>query len=113
LLAVIVAACSSDGVEPLALTETEPGVLELTTTCADGLSADVEESVDEVRIKDLGGESIDGDCAGLLRITLESPLNDRFVIVDGDRWVDLPATCPWGLIGPSDLGDRLDSCATG
>ncbi|MDW3216738.1 MAG: hypothetical protein R8G01_22300 [Ilumatobacteraceae bacterium] len=111
-LPVVVTACAGNGVDALAMIETEPGILELTTTCADGLSADVEEAVDEVRITDLQGDAIDGDCNGLLRIELTAPLQDRQVVVGGERWVDLPATCPWGVIGPPDLGERLESCAS-
>ncbi len=107
----VVTACSSNGIDALALTETEPGVLALTTSCADGLSADIEETVDEVSISGLQGNVIDGDCAGVLRIELSAPLEGRQVVVGGERWIGLPATCPWGLIGPSDLGDRLESCA--
>jgi hypothetical protein len=112
VLAVALSACSGNGAEPLALTEIEPGVLELTTTCADALSADVEETVEEVRISDVRGEFIDGDCVGVLKIRLDAPLNGRAVIVDGDRWVDLPSTCGWGAIGPADLGDRSRFCSS-
>lgn len=40
----VVTACTGNGIDALALAETEPGVLELTTTYADGLSADIEET---------------------------------------------------------------------
>lgn len=108
----MLSACSGNGAEPLALTEIEPGVLELTTTCADALSADVEETVKEVRISDVRGELIDGDCLGVLKIRLDAPLNGRVVIVDRNRWVDLPSTCGWGAIGRADLGDRSKFCSS-
>ena len=106
---VSVAACSGERIEPLALSELQPGVIELTTTCADGLHADTEETTDQVRIDRFEGDAIDGDCVGLLRIELNAPIGDREVVVDGERWADLPATCPWGSIGPTDLGER-QSC---
>lgn len=109
-LATGAAACSNDRVEPLAVTEVEPGVIELTTTCADGLHGEAKELADRVRIDQLEGDVIEGDCLGLLRIELDAPIGDRHVVVNGEQWVDLPETCPWGVTGPPDLGERLASC---
>lgn len=58
-------------------------MLELTTTCADGLSADVEDTNDEVRIGGIRGGVIDGDCVGVLTIELSAPLDGR--AADGCR----------------------------
>lgn len=109
LLAVLVGCGGGGGVEPYGLNETEPGVLQLFTSCAQDLSVDVDQTADEVRISDVDGESIDGDCLGAIEIELTAPLEGRRVAVHGERWVELPAACGWS-IGHPDLGDRFGGC---
>jgi hypothetical protein len=83
----------------------------LLTNCAEQVSADVEESAVEIRITNVRGDRIEGaDCLGSFPLDLGEPIADRAVIVDGERWVVLDADCPWGQIGPPDLGNRLETC---
>lgn len=103
------AACSGSGdVSLLGLIEIEPGVLEFSTSCADDdVEVQVEESDDAVRISDARGTSIDGDCLGSVFVELETPLDGRAVVVDGERWVQV-ASCPDGYLGPPDLTEERD-----
>jgi len=112
LVSVGLCACGSDGPTPLGIVKGRPGVLELGTSCAaDGVTAVVEETTDEVRISDVDGNEIDGDCMGSVLIELLAPLGDRVVVVNGERWVPLAPGCPLGSIGPPDLEERLDTCS--
>lgn len=105
LASTALAACGAQ-VSLLALDEVQPGVLEIAATCADDVSVKVEETTSEVRITDVTGVPIDGDCGGGVTVELEAPLGDRDVVVNGERWVRLAPSCPWGSIGPTDLDER-------
>ncbi len=79
--------------------------------CSQDLSADVTETQSEVRIGSIDGDVLRGDdCEGVLPLRLEEPIGDRIVVVNGERWVELEDTCPWGFLGSDSLGERLDTC---
>ncbi len=109
-ISLLVSCGEADEVTLIALTETRPGVLEIATSCAEDVSVRVEETSEEVRISDVAGSAIDGDCAGSVVVDLEARLNERAVVVEGVAWTNLAATCPLGAIGPADLHERTPSC---
>lgn len=111
-LLALLSGCAGDRIDALGLRETESGLVELVTTCANDLTAKIEESGDELRVTEIEGEPVDGDCEGVLVVQLGAPLGGRQVIVEGEPWVELPPGCPWGELGPPDLGDRNERCAS-
>lgn len=105
-------ACGRGGPEPLAIRVNELGDLELVLVCSERLSAAVTETESEIRIDGIEGDAMFGDdCEGVLPLRLDAPIGGRSVVVEGERWVELAESCPWGFLGPATLGDRLDSCA--
>lgn len=60
----------------VALIETRPSVLEFSTSCAENVSVEVEETVEEVRISDVKGTAIDGGCGGSIFVQLEAPCGE-------------------------------------
>lgn len=99
------------GPDPLAIRENDVGELELVLECSRHLSADVTETPSEIRIDGIEGAVLSGDdCEGVVPLMLDAPIGDRAVVVEGNRWVELAESCPWGFIGPATLGDRLDRC---
>ncbi|MDQ3782080.1 MAG: hypothetical protein M3349_03975, partial [Actinomycetota bacterium] len=83
----------------LAVADSRPDGIEIVTTCADGVSVAVEETRDEVRITDVAGIAINGDCLGSVVVELEAPLGERDIVVNGELWIELPPDCPWGFVG--------------
>ncbi len=59
----------------------------MATSCSDDVEVQIEESATEVAVRIVGGEAIDGDCGGSVVATLEAPLGDRSIVVDGDQWI--------------------------
>ena len=114
LIALAAIGCSSDAAtpEPLGVRVNDRGETELVTVCSDRVSATVTETDQTVRIEDIDGDVISGaDCEGVVTLDLAMPVGDRTVVVGGEEWVALSATCPWGFVGPADLGERLPTCA--
>lgn len=102
----------NDGPDPLAIRENDLGEVELVLVCSRGVSADVTETRSEIRIDRIEGAVLRGDdCEGVFPLQLEEPISDRSIVVEGETWVELQDSCPWGFIGPASLGDRLDTCA--
>ena len=56
------------------------------------LSLDVSETGDEVRVDNVSGEFIDGDCLGSVALTLEQPLGTRTLVVEGNHGTTLATT---------------------
>lgn len=106
----VVACGGSDDVSLDAVYVQGPRELAFSTSCAEDVSVEVEETTTEVRISDVTGAAIDGDCLGSLDVQLEAPLEGRTVVVNGERWVDLKPTCPLGSIGPPDLTKDEPMC---
>lgn len=96
----------------MAIRVNELGDLELVLACSERLSFALIETESEIRIDGIEGAVLSGDdCEGVVPLMLDAPIGDRAVVVEGNRWVELAESCPWGFIGPATLGDRLASCA--
>jgi hypothetical protein len=105
------AACGgSSDVSLVGVVESRPGVLEFATSCAEDVSVQVEETVNEVRISHVVGTAIDGDCQADVFVQLDAPLGGRNVVVNGERWVELSSTCPPGSLGPPILTEEVPTC---
>jgi hypothetical protein len=106
---VLLAGCGSD--VPARFVEFEPGEreLRLVTGCADDVDASVTETDDAVRIDDISGDRVEGDCLGGVRLTLREPLGARGLFVDGERWQRLQGLyCPDGRFGPAEVDPSSD-----
>ena len=104
-LAICAAACGNDALEPSDIEELPDGTYMLYTPCADDVSAVVTESDSEIRIDDVRGEALDGDCLGGLQLDLDAPIGGRVVVVNGDRWVRIDANCDLAVFAPDDVAD--------
>jgi hypothetical protein len=100
----------SSDVSLVGVVESRPGVLEFATSCAEDISVQVEETVNDVRISHVIGTAIDGDCRGDLFVQLEAPLGGRNVVVNGERWAILSSTCPLGSLGPPIHTEEVPTC---
>lgn len=99
-------ACGSDGVEPSDIEELPDGTFVLYTPCAADVSAVVTESDSEVRVDDIRGDALDGDCLGAVPLDLDAPVGDREVVVNGDRWVRIDANCELAVFAPDDVAEK-------
>ncbi len=104
---VLVSGCGTADVPPLGA-EIEDGgrVVFLQTGCADDVSASLTETDDVVRIDDVSGDPVDGDCLGGLRLTLARPFGNRDLVVEGETWQRMDGDCPFGTFGPPDMDPR-------
>lgn len=102
VISVAVVGCASD-IEPYAVSNLDDDLIFLSVSCAHDLRADLTETRDEVRIENLRGRVENGDCLSVVSIPLETPLGDRTIVVNGDAWVELSATCGYGTLGSPDL----------
>jgi hypothetical protein len=110
-LAAVSAACgTSSNVEPLGITVQDGRELHLAVTCASEVRAEARELEDEVRVDNVSGEFIDGDCMGSVVLVLERPLGTRELVVEGNTWHDVGRDCPYGEFGPGDVSPP-DSCS--
>lgn len=100
------AACGNDGVQPSEIEELPDGTYMLYTPCADDVSAVVTESGSDVRVDDIRGDALDGDCLGAVPLDLDAPVGDREVIVNGDRWVRIDANCELAEYAPDDVAEK-------
>lgn len=89
---------------PLGIEIRSATTLILYTTCAKDVRASVVEAADSVRIDDVDGKIVDGDCLGGVRVHLSDPLGDRVVFVGGEEWMFVGQSCPLGAIGPGEQG---------
>jgi len=85
---------------PLGIEIQNPTTLVLVTRCAEGVSARLAESADSVRIDQITGHVMDGDCTGGVEIELSAPLRDRLIFVAGEQWTETDASCAYGEFGP-------------
>lgn len=95
---------------PIGIEIRDPTTLVLLTTCARDVSARLAESADAVRIDQVAGRVIAGDCTGGVELGLSAPLGDRFVFVAGQRWTEVGASCPYGGLGPDGGIDLPPAC---
>lgn len=109
---VLVFACSSSSPEVSLRTiaSIADGQLEFSTTCAENVAIQIQESDTEVRVVGVSGDSIDGDCSGSGVAPLRAPLGDRTVVVDDAVWVSLAPGCPLGVIGPESIKNENVQC---
>jgi hypothetical protein len=72
---------------PLGIEVRNPTTLALFTSCAEGVDASLAESADSVRIDQISGRVVDGDCLGGVEIELSAPLGDRLIFGSTDASV--------------------------
>jgi hypothetical protein len=109
-LTTLSASCGkSSKVEPLGISVQGDRDLILVVACSKNGHAEISETSDEVRVENVSGEFIDGDCLGSVALTLEQPLATRTLVVEGKTWYDVGRDCPWGEYGPGDVD--LDLCS--
>ena len=106
-LTLAAAACGSNGVEPSDIAELPDGTYMLYTNCADEFSAVVTESDSEIRVDEVRGDAVDGDCVGAVPLDLDAPIGAREVVVNGDRWVRIDANCDLAVFAPEDAADYM------
>jgi hypothetical protein len=95
ILVTLSASCGrSSNVEPLGICVEGDRDLTLYVTCSSDAHAEISETSDEVRVKNVSGEVIDGDCLGSVALTLEQPLGTRTLVVEGNIWHDVGRDCP-------------------
>lgn len=98
---VVTAACGPDDLPPLGIEEFETGDVVLSVDlCAENVTARVVETDDEVRISDVSGEPLSGDCLGGVELELAVPVGERRVVVDGDEWVRIDDDCELAYYAP-------------
>lgn len=86
--------------------------LTLLTGCANNLEVDVVELPDEIRIDDLRGDVIDGDCANALAVPLAEPIAGKTIVVDGAPWVRVVGPrCRLGDVVPPDDVEDSGPCS--
>lgn len=74
--------------------EVEPGVLLLYTDCPVG-TAEVTETESEVRIT-VDAQRTPNDCLDVIELTLDAPIGQRAILVDGREWIRTDhTTCRW------------------
>jgi hypothetical protein len=73
-------------VDPLRIGVVSETELQVLVSCAEDVTVEVSETANAVRIDDVGGRAIDGDCLGETRIRLSRPLGERRVFVEGKEW---------------------------
>ena len=105
LLAAVTNSCASGSgnVAPLGITIDGDRDLTLNVTCASAAQADIIELAAEVRIDDISGKPIDGDCFSQVPLRLDQPLGTRAIVVEGKTWQRVHGDCPYGEFGPGDL----------
>lgn len=106
-ITLVAAACGGDGVEPSDIAELPDGTYVLYTNCADEVSAVVTESDGEIRVDEVRGDVVDGDCVGAVPLDLDAPIGARAVVVNGDRWVRIDANCDLAVFAPEDAADYM------
>jgi hypothetical protein len=74
-------------VEPVVIEVVDETELMLAVSCAENVTARVSETDDAIRVEDVDGTPIDGDCGAGVTLRLSSPLGDRRVFVEGEDWV--------------------------
>jgi len=79
----------------------------LSTPCAETVSADVAESNTEIRVDDICGDALDGDCFGVVPLDLDAPIGEREVIVNGDTWMRIDANCELAVFAPEDAANYM------
>lgn len=95
---------------PIGIEIRNPTTLVLLTSCARDVSARLAESAGAVRIDQVAGRVIDGDCTGGVDLGLSAPLGDRLVFVAGEQWTEVGASCPYGGLGPDGGIDLPPEC---
>lgn len=88
------------GPRPLGAEVRDPTTLVLWTTCADGVAARATESDESVRLDRISGDVKGDDCAGAVEIDLSAPIAGRTLLVEGNEWHRVDASCPYGELGP-------------
>jgi hypothetical protein len=74
-------------VEPVVIEVVDETELMLAVSCAENVTARVSETDDAIRVEDVDGTPIDGDCGAGVTLRLSSLLGDRRVFVEGEDWV--------------------------
>jgi hypothetical protein len=100
-------ACGGDSLEPSDIGELPGGTYVLYTPCAQNVSADVAESDTEIRVDDIRGDVLDGDCLGAVPLDLDAPIGERKVIVNGDTWMRIDANCELAVFAPEDAANYM------
>ena len=102
----MLAACGSKDVEPSSIEELPDGSFTLYVECAHAVSARVVESAEGVRIDRVRGDIVDGDCLGAVPLSLATPIADRHVVVNGQRWVRIDADCELEVFAPENVAEE-------
>lgn len=107
VIALCAVACGSGGVEPSEIGELPDGTYVLYTNCAADVSAVVTEGDREIRVDDVRGDAVDGDCLGAVPLDLGAPIGEREVVVNGDRWVRIDDDCELAVFTPDEAGSYM------
>jgi hypothetical protein len=94
--------CASQEPTPLGISVRDNRLL-LSVSCADDVDAEFTEYTDQVRVHDISGDPVDGDCVGGTALTLTQPLGNRALVVEGDTWRRVRRSCGYGEFGPGDI----------
>jgi hypothetical protein len=109
----VATACSeSDAITPIrAILQDDQRELIVAVSCAQGMDAEVVATPDEVRVENITGDVVGGDCQSVLRVPLTEPLGNRALVVDGEVWRRQASDCaPIDQYGPAE--DELPGCFT-
>lgn len=102
----IVIGCAGDDMVPTSVEEQPDGSFMLLVECAHDVSARLVETPDEVRVDQVKGDRVDGDCLGSTILDLSSPIDERALVVDGERWVRIDDDCELAVYSYEDVAEK-------